>query len=1042
MKKQLLSLGFVVAIALQGFAQSKVILPSSVYEDMKAKGQLKPDVQYTPISDDIHPTRPLNTIAHDPNAHTPVRKNVVHHTNQPTTAGPNCSCIATIDTSFDIVPICQGTCFPPDYRNDDGSTAQLTIPFNFCFYGVNYNHLYINNNGNITFDVPVSVFSAVGFPSANYDMVAPFWADVDTRNTASGLVYYKITPTYMIVQWDSVGYYSEQVDRRCTFQLIITNGSDAILPPGNNIAFCYGSMNWTTGGASCTSNSCTYNSNTYTCTPFCGVPATVGANNGTNGSYFQMGRFDHPGVDYSGAYSNDGVNWLDYQSIYFNSCASTNIPPISSGLNNCDTIKICHIGDTLLLHPLFLSPESGQTTTLSINLNGTPGASIISNDSGNTANALIQIIATSANAGVNTITITATDNGVPVGITTVNAIIYVDTTALANFHPIITGNLSFCQGGSTTLSVSPTTYDAYVWNTSALTTSINVTAPGTYWVTSTLGGCHKTNEVHVTEHLNPTPVIVGPLNTCVNGSVTLHSDSLFSTYLWSPTGGSQDSATVGDGTYTLTVTNQYGCTGVSPSVTVSGPPLPVVTTGTLPCNTAPAVLTTTTPGLYTSFLWSNGSTHDTAHVHVSPPLITVTVHDTNGCVITSAPYTVAAFMYALSVTGVHPYCEGQTLVLTASTNNLNGSPTYTWTPSGTHDTIHITSGGTYTVTLHYANGCTADSVVTVPPPNPIPTPVITGLLFTCGTLSTTLTVTAAGSPNPHYIWNGVSPTDSTTTASVTAGTYSVTVTDGNGCVGTSPPVTVTNISPSVTVTGDTLFCPGSSITLTANAIPTTGVSYLWSNNQTTPTITVSAAGTYHVTVNYGNGCTATSNPNTIVILFHNPVANFTVNPPLTNSPVTNTQFTSTSSVSLPATITGYYWNFGDGATSTSNLQNPTHSYGANGTYSVLLVVTSSDGCTDSIREDYLIQDIIQVPNVITPNEPGAAGKNNMLYFKNLEYYTSPTIVIYDRWGIKVYESNNYQNDWNGGKEVDGVYYFILNAPLFQQPIKGFFEIIR
>ena len=68
-------------------------------------------------------------------------------------------------------------------------------------------------------------------------MVAPFWADVDTRDDVlpdtSGIVYYKLTPTSLIVKWNHVGYYGVHADLVNTFQLIITDGTDPLLPGGN-----------------------------------------------------------------------------------------------------------------------------------------------------------------------------------------------------------------------------------------------------------------------------------------------------------------------------------------------------------------------------------------------------------------------------------------------------------------------------------------------------------------------------------------------------------------------------------------------------------------------------------------------------------------------------------------------------------------------------------------------------------------------------------------------------------------------------------------
>lgn len=211
-----------------------------------------------------------------------------------------CQCWQTRDSSWSIVPVNGG--IPPEYRNDDGSSSIVSIPFTFCLYGTNWNNCYINNNGNISFGSPYGTFTASGFPNASFIMVAPFWSDVDTRGIPSGLPYYKITPTYMVVQWDSVGYYNSYFDKLNTFQVIITNGSDLIVP-GGNVSFCYKDMQWTTGDASGGING------------FNGSDAIVGANSGDGVNYIQFGAFNQPGGNYNGpAGPNSGIDWLDNQT--------------------------------------------------------------------------------------------------------------------------------------------------------------------------------------------------------------------------------------------------------------------------------------------------------------------------------------------------------------------------------------------------------------------------------------------------------------------------------------------------------------------------------------------------------------------------------------------------------------------------------------------------------------------------------------------------------------------------------------------------------
>jgi hypothetical protein len=196
--------------------------------------------------------------------------------------------------------------------NDDGSTGIINLPFTFCFYGTDYNQIYINNNGNLSFEYSYSSYSPEGFPSSNYIMIAPFWGDVDTRaqgQIGTGLVWHKLEAGRLTVIYDHVGYFSYQTDKLNTFQVIITDGNDPLIGVGNNVAFAYEDMEWTTGSASGGSNG------------FGGSPATVGVNRGDGTNFALVGRFDAPGTCYDGPFGdNDCVSYLNYKRYVFDAC--------------------------------------------------------------------------------------------------------------------------------------------------------------------------------------------------------------------------------------------------------------------------------------------------------------------------------------------------------------------------------------------------------------------------------------------------------------------------------------------------------------------------------------------------------------------------------------------------------------------------------------------------------------------------------------------------------------------------------------------------
>lgn len=264
----------ILAMMIVNFSFSQVDPSSAEYQSMKEKGLIEQPQQVVP-AEPITPILPVET-------------------------GERFNGL--------FVPL-DGSFTGPLSYCDDCYFGPFTLPFTFCFYGTNYNQFYINNNGNVSFEGGYGSYSSTGFPVNGFGMLAPFWADVDTRNGLGG-VYYKIEPTRVTVIWDNTGYFSIQGDKRNTFELIFTNGNDPLIGVGKNVAFSYADMQWTTGSASGGVNG------------FGGIPATVGVNKGDGVKYALVGRFDHEGTDYDGPGGiADGVSYLDGKYYSFNACS-------------------------------------------------------------------------------------------------------------------------------------------------------------------------------------------------------------------------------------------------------------------------------------------------------------------------------------------------------------------------------------------------------------------------------------------------------------------------------------------------------------------------------------------------------------------------------------------------------------------------------------------------------------------------------------------------------------------------------------------------
>jgi hypothetical protein len=137
--------------------------------------------------------------------------------------------------------------------NDDGSTGSVNLGFNVNFFGQNFNSLFVNNNGNVTFNAPLGTYTPFSLLSTSTPMLAPFFADVDTRGAGSGLVQYGQSNlngrSVFGVNWLNVGYYNSQVDKTNSFQLIVTNRSD-ITAGDFDFQLNYDDVRWETGSAS------------------------------------------------------------------------------------------------------------------------------------------------------------------------------------------------------------------------------------------------------------------------------------------------------------------------------------------------------------------------------------------------------------------------------------------------------------------------------------------------------------------------------------------------------------------------------------------------------------------------------------------------------------------------------------------------------------------------------------------------------------------------------------------------------------------------
>ncbi len=538
----------------------------------------------------------------------------------------------------------------------------------------------------------------------------------------------------------------------------------------------------------------------------------------------------------------------------------------------------------------------------------------------------------------------------------------VEVTAFAN--PVISGNLTFCNGDYTTLTASGG--DTYLWSNGATTPSINVNAAGTYSVTaSTSNGCSGNAAVSVMQ--NPTPDVHISGNTVIcSGVGTTLTANASNAYVWSNGVTTQSITANNPGIYTVTVSNAEGCSNTA-SVNVTIMEDVTISGVSSICEGQSTTLSVSGEGTY---LWSNGATTSFISV-VQPGLYSVTVSLPNGCSSSAFTNVTNASNPTPSISGNTTLCQGQTTTLTA-----NGGNSYIWSNGSTTNSINVAQSGVYTVTATNVEGCSATTNVTVVV-NPLPNVIITGNSSFCQGDNTTLTVTGAST----YAWNNSSTVESITVSS--AGTYTVTGTDANGCTNTATKTVMVNPTyniplthsicegesynfhgqnlttagtymhtlqtvngcdsvltlnltvktlPTPSITGNTSVCEGQSTTLTANG----GVSYAWSNGSTMTSVTVSQSGVYTVTATNAEGCSASAN----ITISVNPLPNISI--------AGNTRICEGGSTTLTASgADTYSWSTGSNTASVN--------ISSFGVYTV--TGTSSAGCSSTSNVTVLVSQL-------------------------------------------------------------------------------------
>ncbi|GIV27995.1 MAG: hypothetical protein KatS3mg027_1809 [Bacteroidia bacterium] len=508
------------------------------------------------------------------------------------------------------------------------------------------------------------------------------------------------------------------------------------------------------------------------------------------------------------------------------------------------------------------------------------------------------------------------------------------------------GNLS---GGSQS-NLSPGTYTVIITDNTACSETTTVVIPAAVPINL------STSITHVT------------CNGGTNGSIdlTVSGGAAPYNYVWSNAASVEDISNIPAGTYSVVVTDNNGCQQNLTNIIVNQPAAIVAPANIthVNCfgNSNGAIDITPNGGTSPySYAWSNGqTTQDLSGLTAGNYGLTIT--DANSCQA-SFSYTVnqpQQLTLVLQPTNID--CFGNSNGAINLTVVGGTSPySYSWSNGATSEDISGLTANTYSVSVTDANSCNANGSATITAPSAITLSTNVNNATCSGVNNGTIDLILNGGTGPFtFFWSNGATTEDIT--GLGAGTYTVTVTDANGCQANTSAIISQPTSINLTTGSTPSTCSGNTGTATVSASGGSGsYTYQWNDpsNQTTPTAINLAAGTYSVTVTDGTGCvTATS-----VIVSSSSGLSAT-------AAVTNATCYGASTGAIDITVIGgnapfsYVWSSGENTQDISN--KPAGSYS--------LLITDNTSCT------YFISAVIGQPNPLslnfTPQNPSCYNGTN------------------------------------------------------------------
>jgi len=431
----------------------------------------------------------------------------------------------------------------------------------------------------------------------------------------------------------------------------------------------------------------------------------------------------------------------------------------------------------------------------------------------------------------------------------------------------ITGVSPTCNGytnGEVTANVTGGTAPyTFSWNNGANSNVLQSVGAGNFSVTVTDANGGQANASFNLTQPSALAVSINTGNPCAGGgnaTATASGGTGGYSYLWDTGATGATVSGLSNGLHCVTVTDGNGCQVVNCAAISGAMSINVVVQGLACFNycdaSVEAIVSGGTPP-YT-YNWSNGAT-GSVNANLGPGTYSVTATDANGCTVTGSGTVGNPIQINANLTVNNPGCGGGNPVGSATVNPTGGTAPYTvtWSTGATGNTINGLMAGSYSVTVVDFLGCSSAQAFVVVPQSSIFISATATPASACGTPTGSITATATGGVAPFtYQWsNGA---NGATITGLVPGTYTVVVTDSQGCGATAQATVGGTPAIDLHITGVSNGCAANG-TATAMVTPGTGTapfSFLWSNGATTSVINNLSAGTYTVTVTDAAGCTA------------------------------------------------------------------------------------------------------------------------------------------------------------------------------------------